>query len=60
MKNIAVYFIDRPIDGVCSAPRLVDLGFEGEIQWPEGFLQEAWEAESQISAIREAQRLARG
>lgn len=59
MENIAVYFIDRPVDGICSKPRLVDLGYEGELQWPEGFLQEAWETESSISAVREAQRLAR-
>lgn len=59
MDKIAVYFIDRPTDGICSKPRLVDLGYEGELQWPDGFLQEAWETESQINAVREAQRLAR-
>lgn len=59
MENIAVYFIDRPVDGICGKPRLVDLGYEGELQWPDGFLQEAWETESSISAVREAQRLAR-
>jgi len=58
MDKIAVYFIDRPVDGLCCKPRLVNLGYEGELQWPEGFLQEAWETESQINAVREAQRLA--
>lgn len=59
MDRIAVYFIDRPADGLCSKPRLVNLGYEGELQWPEDFLQEAWETESQINAVREAQRLSR-
>lgn len=59
MDKIAVYFIDRPQDdGICSKPRVVDLGNEGELRWPEGFLQEAWETETQINAVREAQRLA--
>ncbi|HUX65648.1 MAG TPA: AAA family ATPase, partial [archaeon] len=60
MENIAVYFIDRPLEGICSKPRLVDLGYDGELKWPDGFLQEAWEKESQISAVREAQRILRG
>ena len=60
MDKIAVYFIDPPKNGVCNPPRLIDLGYEGELRWPEGFLQEAWETETQISAVREAQRLARG
>lgn len=60
MTKIAVYFIDAPTDGGCSTPRAVGLGYEEELRWPEGFLQEAWETETQISAVREAQRLARG
>ncbi len=60
MDKIAVYFIDPPKDGVCSTPRVVGLGYEEELRWPEGFLQEAWETETQINAVREAQRLGRG
>lgn len=58
MDKIAVYFIDRPREGICEKPRLIDLRNEGDLHWPEGFLQEAWEAESQINSVREAQRLA--
>ena len=54
MDNIAVYFIDPPKDGFCSKPRPVGLGFEEELRWPEGFLQEAYETEMQINAIRQA------
>jgi predicted ATPase len=60
MENIAVYFIDQPKDGLCSKPRLVDLGYEGELAWPDGFLREAWETETPIYAVREAKRLASG
>jgi predicted ATPase len=60
MENIAVYFIDQPKDGFCQKPRLVDLGYEGELTWPDGFLREAWETETQIYAVREAKRLASG
>ena len=59
MDKIAVYFINRPTKGICDKPQLVDLRNEGDLHWPEGFLQEAWEAESQINSVREAQRLAR-
>lgn len=52
--KIAVYFIDEPKEGLCAVPRQVGLRFEDELKWPEGFLQEAWEMESLISAYREA------
>ena len=51
-ERIAVYFIDAPRDGECVLPRQVGLGYEDELRWPEGFLQEAWETESQISLVR--------
>jgi len=54
MDKIAVYFIDAPKDGVCSPPRLVGLRQEDYLRWPEGFLQEAWEMETQIKAVRKA------
>jgi len=54
MDKIAVYFIDAPKDGVCSSPRLVGLRQEDYLRWPEGFLQEAWEMETQIKAVRKA------
>lgn len=58
--RIAVYFIDPPkADGMCSNPREVGLGFDDELRWPARFLQEAWEVEAQISAAREARRLAK-
>lgn len=56
MENIAVYFIDPPKDGVCSTPRLVGLRFEDELRWPEGFLEEGWEMEAQINAVRKARK----
>ena len=58
LDKIAVYFIDEPKEGLCAMPRLVGLRFEDELKWPEGFLQEAWEMESLISAYREAGRRA--
>jgi predicted ATPase len=58
-SQIAVYFVDAPIEGTCSTPRSVGLGYADEIRWPEGFLHEAWEIETQINAVREAQRLGR-
>jgi predicted ATPase len=61
MDNILVYFFDSPdSDGLCREPRKVRLDFDGELKWPVGFLQEAWETEAKISAIREARRLERG
>lgn len=56
IDDIAVYFIDRPKDGICCPPRAVGLRYEDELRWPEGFLHEAWETETYISAVREAQR----
>ena len=59
MEKIAVYFCDPPApDGLCRSPRRVGLSFEDELKWPQGFLQEAWEMESEISIIREARRAA--
>ncbi len=54
MDKIAVYFIDPPKDGICSNPRPVGLGFEDELRWPEGFLQEAYETEMQINVVRQS------
>jgi predicted ATPase len=56
--KITVYFLDPPTsEGLCLEPRKVGLGFEDELRWPAKFLQEAWEAEAQIKAVREARRL---
>lgn len=61
LNKIAVYFCDPPdSDGMCHEPRQVALNFEKQYEWPEGFLQEAWEIESQISAAKEARRLSKG
>ena len=55
MDKIAVYFIDEPDkDGFCSKPRPVGLGFQDELRWPEGFLQEGWETEMLINVARQA------
>jgi predicted ATPase len=55
--NIAVYFVDPPgSDNICIEPRRVGLEFQDELKWPTRFLQEAWETESQIKAVREARR----
>ena len=54
LENIAVYFIDQPKDGACSHPRPVGLGQGDDFDWPEGFLQEGWETETQINTVREA------
>ena len=57
LRDIAVYFCDPPgPDGLCRQPRRVGLEFEKQYEWPEKFLQEAWEVESQISAAKEARR----
>jgi hypothetical protein len=53
-EKISVYFIDEPKDGFCCQPRLVGLGFDEQPRWPVGFLQEAWETESQIAEVRRA------
>jgi predicted ATPase len=58
MDKIAVYFIDPPKNGHCAQPRPIDLSSEGELRWPAGFLQESWEIETRISAVREARRKA--
>jgi predicted ATPase len=55
--KIAVYFIDDPdCDGCCIQPRPIGLGFEDELNWPAGFMQEAWEVETLISAARKLRR----
>lgn len=57
LKNkIAVYFIDQPVDGLCCQPRRVGLGLEDQFRWPAGFLQEAWEVEGQIAAVRQSKK----
>jgi predicted ATPase len=53
---IAVYFIDPPVDACCSMPRRVGLGFDDELKWPVGFLQEGWETETRINAVRHARK----
>lgn len=60
-SKIAVYFFD-PNASIeqCPPPRLVGLEHDAELKWPEGFLQEAWELEEQINAVREGRRLKRG
>jgi len=58
MDKIAVYFIDPLENGHCCQPRRIDLSSQGELRWPAGFLQEAWEIETRISAVREARRKA--
>jgi len=53
--KIAVYFVDPPgSNNICNEPRRVGLEFRDELKWPSRFLQEAWETESQIKAVREA------
>lgn len=59
MDKIVVYFIDSPEAGLCKKPREVGLNLSDQVRWPRGFLQEAWEIETQIRAIREARNLAR-
>jgi predicted ATPase len=59
LGKIAVYFIDSPDeDGCCNEPRPIGLGFEDEMRWPAGFMQEAWDIETRISVAREATRKA--
>lgn len=61
MGKIAVYFCDPPQpdgDGACSNPRKIGLDLGEDLQWPVDFFQEAWEMETQISAVREARRVA--
>ena len=54
---VAVYFLDVPeTNGSCCLPRRVGLEYESELQWPVGFMQEAWEIESQIARARGARR----
>jgi hypothetical protein len=53
--KIAVYFIDRPTkEGRCEQPRRISLDYEGETQWPAGFLDEGWEMMDRIKAARTA------
>jgi predicted ATPase len=54
---IRVYFIDEPSsDGVCSPPRVVGLGAHDEVEWPVGFLDEAFHTENQIKLARRSKR----
>jgi len=55
--KIAVYFLDEAKDGSCCKPRLIGLDEAGQLQWPTGFLEEAWDIESKISDIRIAERV---
>jgi predicted ATPase len=52
--RIAVYFIDEPMNGLCCQPRRVGLSLDEQPDWPVGFLEEAWETESQIEGVRRA------
>jgi hypothetical protein len=54
--RIAVYFLDAPKEGRCSKPRRMELGEGSELTWPAEFMQEGWEIEAQISAVREYRR----
>jgi predicted ATPase len=59
--KIAVYFFDPDTSrDQCLPPRLVGLDQNEELRWPVDFLQEAWEIEAQISAVREGRRLKLG
>jgi hypothetical protein len=51
-KNIAVYFLNEPENGVCSEPIQVPLIEEDELDWPKGFLPEGIEKEMEILAAR--------
>jgi len=51
---IAVYFVDQPSSGACVSPRPVGLNYTEELNWPSGFLQEGWEMEAEIKAVRKA------
>ena len=51
-NDIEVYFIDEPKNGLCASPRRIELAYEGELHWPEGFLQEGWELETKINIAR--------
>lgn len=53
-RAIAVYFVDQPSSGVCVSPRPVGLNYSDELNWPSGFLQEGWEMEAEIKAVRKA------
>jgi predicted ATPase len=54
-EKIAVYFIDRPdSNGLCNPPNRVGLSLEDEVQWPVGFLDQAWKLETLIKQAREA------
>jgi predicted ATPase len=55
-ESIAVYFIDSPVGGYCCLPRRIEFGTEGEMRWPAGFMQEALDIETKISAVRAAKR----
>jgi predicted ATPase len=57
-EQIAVYFIDPPVEGCCSSPREVGLKFDDELKWPAGFLQEGWETETQIRVVRQSKQKA--
>jgi predicted ATPase len=55
LDKIAVYFFDAPEkDGQCAQLRKIGLDYDGELKWPVGFLQEGWDAEAQINAVRRA------
>ena len=54
--EVAVYFADEPAEGQCRLPRLIRLRERDEIRWPVGFLQESWEIETKIHAVRDRRR----
>jgi predicted ATPase len=53
-EKVAVYFADPPDHLDCRQPRRIGLRMEDELRWPPGFLQEGWELESEIEAVRAA------
>jgi predicted ATPase len=55
-ENIAIYFLDEPKAGDCEPPILVGLDEEDQLRWPKGFMEEAWEIEVKINAIRIARQ----
>lgn len=56
MDMIAVYFLDEAKGGSCCKPHLIGLDAAGQMKWPSGFLEEAWDIESKISDIRIAEQ----
>lgn len=52
--KIRVYFVDAHEGSACAIPKEVDLGAEGGIQWPTGFMHEGIQAQASYAAVRAA------